>query len=75
MLVFQNHVTSLLHSLVSNDSSRAFEIWCMSLDGTVSPVTHEHVAIDIVLSETVFSSALQFELNLTVVCNFSLFID
>ena len=36
---------------------------------TVSPVTHEHVTIDIdiVLNETVFSSALKSELNLIAV--------
>jgi hypothetical protein len=34
---------------------------------TVSPVTHEHVTVDIVLNETVFSFAVQFELNLTAV--------
>jgi len=32
---------------------------------TVSPVTHKLVTIDIVLNETVFFPALQFELNLT----------
>jgi len=53
----------------------AVEHWNFVRVKTVSPVTHERVTVDTVLNETVFFSALQFELNLAAVCNFSHFVD
>jgi hypothetical protein len=67
VLVFQKHVISFVHSSVSNNSNRAFEVSCLGPERTVSHVTHEFMTVNVVLNETVFSSALQFELCVTAV--------